>query len=98
MPATDSWRAGKSSSTARGYGYKWQQYREQYLAQHPLCVMCTARGLVTAATVVDHKVPHRGDERLFWDPNNHQSLCKPDHDSVKQREDAAGTSRLPWQR
>lgn len=35
-----SWRAGKSGSTARGYGYAWQQLRERHLAAHPHCVFC----------------------------------------------------------
>ena len=38
--SADSWRSGKESSTARGYGYKWQQARTGYLAHHPLCVYC----------------------------------------------------------
>lgn len=40
--------------------------------------------------VADHKQPHRGDERLFWDENNLQTLCKPCHDSRKQRAEAGG--------
>jgi len=36
-----------------------------------------------AADVVDHIVPHRGDAKLFWDPANLQSMCKPHHDSSK---------------
>ena len=75
-----SWRAGNQSSTARGYGYKWQQARKGWLAKHPLCVVCDAQGRVTAATDVDHIVPHRGDMRLFWDSTtNWQSLCGPCH-------------------
>lgn len=38
--STDSWRAGKESSTARGYGYKWQQARAAYLVKHPFCAYC----------------------------------------------------------
>jgi 5-methylcytosine-specific restriction enzyme A len=86
-----SWRGTKGQgSTARGYGYKWQQARLGYLAQHPLCVMCQAEGRVEAATVVDHKVPHRGDMARFWDSDNWQSLCKPHHDSAKQRMEGEG--------
>ena|SRR5215216_2743747 len=87
---TESWRADiGASSTARGYGYKWQQARAGYLAKHPLCVMCKADGMVRLATVVDHKVAHRGDQGLFWDRNNWQSLCKPHHDSEAQKRDRA---------
>jgi 5-methylcytosine-specific restriction protein A len=35
-----SWRSGKSSSTARGYGYDWQKLRAEHLAEHPHCVYC----------------------------------------------------------
>lgn len=87
--SSDSWRAGKQGSTARGYGYRWQQYRLRYLAQHPLCVMCEAAGRVEAAVVVDHVVPHEGDQQLFWSASNHQALCKPCHDGTKQRQEAA---------
>ncbi|WP_288659528.1 MULTISPECIES: HNH endonuclease [Pseudomonas] len=82
-----SWR-GDKSSTQRGYGYKWQQARLQHLREHPLCVYCERLGRVTAASVVDHKTPHRGDMTLFWDRANWQSLCKPCHDSVKKQEEA----------
>lgn len=37
--SAESWRAGKSS-TERGYGYRWQQARGEYLRLHPFCVMC----------------------------------------------------------
>jgi 5-methylcytosine-specific restriction enzyme A len=95
----DSWRAGKTSSQ-RGYNYRWQQARERYLELHPLCVMCERNGFVRAATVVDHKIPHRGDQVLFWEETNWQSLCKPCHDIVKAREEAAaarGYQCLPSQ-
>lgn len=39
--------------------------------------------------VVDHKIPHNGDERLFWDPENLQTVSKAWHDSEKQRQDKA---------
>ena len=83
---TGSWRDNKSS-TQRGYGYKWQQYRLKFLKMNPLCAYCEKENRVVAATVVDHIVPHKGSEQLFWDVNNHQSLCASCHSSVKQREE-----------
>ena len=82
----------------RGYNSRWQTAREAFLAKHPLCVMCEARGVVRAATVVDHIIPHRLGDALksgnqdrirnsrarFWDSTNWQSLCKPHHDGAKQ--------------
>lgn len=43
----------------------------------------------TSKLVCDHKTPHRGDERLFWDEANLQTLCKPCHDSLKQAAEQA---------
>lgn len=41
----------------------------------------------TAQLVADHIRPHRGDPKLFWAETNLQTLCKPCHDSLKQREE-----------
>lgn len=84
-----SWRSGMTSSQ-RGYNYKWQKARERHLLDSPLCVYCARLGRTTAATVVDHITPHRGDMTLFWDQTNWQSMCKPCHDSVKQAEESNG--------
>jgi 5-methylcytosine-specific restriction endonuclease McrA len=81
------WRTQGMGGTERGYGYAWQQARKRHLYAHPLCVMCEQAGRVTEATVVDHKIPHRGDQALFWDESNWQSLCATHHSSDKQREE-----------
>lgn len=81
------WRTSDQTAAQRGYGYKWQKAREGFLRSHPLCVMCQAEDRVTAATVVDHKTPHRGDQALFWDRANWQSLCATHHSRDKQREE-----------
>ena len=39
------------------------------------------------ATVTDHVTPHKGDETLFWDEDNHQSLCETCHDVKTVTED-----------
>lgn len=74
-PATE-----RGSAAQRGYGARWQKARLLFLAQHPLCVHCDREGRVTAANVVDHVVPHRGNEVLFWDESNWMALCKTHHD------------------
>ena len=43
----------------------------------------------TSQLVADHKTPHHGDEVLFWDENNLHCLCKPCHDSLKQKQERA---------
>lgn len=83
-----SWRHTGMTAAQRGYGYRWQKERAKFLVESPLCVYCEREGRITAATVVDHIQPHRGNQALFWDKNNWQSLCKPCHDSVKAKEEA----------
>jgi 5-methylcytosine-specific restriction protein A len=77
----------RGSAAARGYGRKWQAARADFIRRNPVCVACAGRGLVAAAEVVDHVVPHRGDQRLFWSRSNWQALCKPCHDVKTARED-----------
>ena len=69
----------RQTSTQRGYGSAWQRVRLSYLQRNPLCVACSQQGRVTAASVVDHITPHKGDKQLFWDSDNWQALCKPCH-------------------
>lgn len=75
------------SAGKRGYGSRWQRESKRYLQSHPLCVACMKQGRYTEATVVDHIVPHRGDQTLFWDQSNWQALCKPCHDKKTLTED-----------
>lgn len=84
----------RGSAASRGYGYKWQKAREAFLAkeENALCIMCMegSPSRVEPATVVDHRIPHRGDQKLFWDTNNWQPLCKPHHDRTKQVQEKSG--------
>ena len=43
--------------------------------------------MIVRATVVDHIIPHKGDQKLFWDTRNWQPLCKPCHDKKTATED-----------
>lgn len=65
----------------------WKALRRDQLACAPLCCYCMGEGRLVAATVVDHRTPHKGDAILFYDRDNLQSLCKRHHDSVKQAEE-----------
>lgn len=72
------------SAGSRGYGTAWNKARKRYLETHPLCVECLKAGRYVKATDVDHIKPHRGDNVLFWDQSNWQSLCHRHH-SIKTR-------------
>lgn len=80
------------NKTSRPFKYlyntsRWKTLRKQFLREHPLCEECKKNGVAKAATVVDHIKPHQGDEELFWDQNNWQSLCKHCHDQKTVKED-----------
>lgn len=62
---------------------RWKALRIAQLTSFPLCRMCLESDVVEAATVVDHVKPHKGDEEMFFDPTNLQSLCAPHHDRDK---------------
>lgn len=96
--------AKRLGSAAKGYGYRWQLARADWLRRNPTCAFCSEAGRAVPASVVDHiKAPKLGDAKLsgdssliagawklFWDRANWQSLCKPCHDSTKQRMEKSG--------
>lgn len=54
--------------------YRWRKASEVWRQQHPHCVLCGS-----AAQLVDHIIPHDGDEQRFWDRSNWRSLCHKCH-------------------
>lgn len=59
---------------------RWIRERDAFIADHPFCVNAGKDVRCTLVTeVVDHIVPHRGDEALFWDPQNRQPMCRVCH-------------------
>ena len=82
--------AQRGNAHQRGYGARWQAASKGWLREHPLCACpeCKEGELrYTAATVVDHIIPHKGDMVLFWDRNNWQSMSKTCHDKKTATED-----------
>lgn len=61
------------------YTARWREMRAEQLIMEPYCRDCVAHGVRSAATDVDHIVPHRGDRKLFYDKTNLQSLCHSCH-------------------
>jgi 5-methylcytosine-specific restriction endonuclease McrA len=95
---TASWRKDNGSSSERGYTYAWTKARKRYLSEHQLCVMCAAMTppRITPANVVDHVIPHQGNQELFWDESNWAALCKQHHDSDKQMYERTGRQRAQF--
>lgn len=69
-------RSSDNYSTSR-----WRNLSRSFLSSHPYCEICGS-----PSEVVDHIVPHRGDDDLFWDRDNLQALCKLCHNNKTQRE------------
>lgn len=87
--------AARGTANERGYTSAWRKARAQWLRSHPLCTMCDAQTPAHAAKEVDHRIPHCGDQRLFWDANNWQGGCKAAHSRKTAREDGGFGNRRP---
>lgn len=76
----------RPSAAQRGYSSKWQRESKAFLALPPN--RHCACGCGRLADCVDHKTPHRGDMKLFWDRSNWQPLASsPCHNSRKQSQE-----------
>lgn len=78
--------AKRGTASERGYTSAWRRARARWLREHPLCTMCDAQTPAHAATEVDHRIPHCGNQQLFWDETNWQGGCKAAHSTKTARE------------
>ena len=80
----------QTATQQKWYGsQRWRNRARHQLRLHPLCVMCLAQDQVVPATVADHIIPHKGNERLFWE-GELQSLCATHHSASKQQAEKHG--------
>ena len=86
----------RGNSADRGYDRRWRISRKNYLVDHPWCECPLHAGKADSplATVVDHRIPHRGDKSLFWDKSNWQAMGKECHDRKTATEDGDGGRRV----
>ncbi len=77
--ATKRWRRLRLQVFVRD-GYQCKQTGVLLNGTHP----------APSSPVADHIKEHRGDPKLFWDPDNLQSVSKQWHDRVKQKLEHAG--------
>ena len=68
---------------------KWRDLRTAYLAQHPRCEDCAARGLIVAATEVHHVKPietarseAEARQLAYNSTSNLRALCRECHHAV----------------
>lgn len=83
----------RPTAAQRGYDARWIRESKQYLAKHPYCVHHLEMGRMVKSNVVDHKVPHKGDHKLFWDRSNWQALCFSCHNCKTALNDGGGYNR-----
>lgn len=77
-------RRAYDGAKARHYTKRrWYHLRAAYLATHPLCEC----GCGHAASVVDHKQPHNGDDALLYAWDNLQAMTKQCHDRKTATQD-----------
>ena len=89
----------RGSAQSRGYDAAWRAAAKSHLRTSPLCRYCELGAFgqaprVTAASLVDHLYPHRGDRVLFWARRLWVSACRPCHDGPKQAAERIGGAAL----
>lgn len=82
----------RQGARERGYDSKWDRERAAYLKLNRHCVR---PGCGAEATTVDHIVPHKGDQRLFWSHSNWQALCTSCHSRWKQAQEKRAAHPRP---
>ena len=78
---------------------RWKRESKAFLAEYPFCTAKTYKEAALLAgggrpwtlcgdpaTIVDHRIPHRGNYEAFWDRGNWSALCAPHHQVKTGRE------------
>lgn len=74
------------------YTARWKKLRSMVLVRDAYTcqktgIICSGQYPAGNSPVADHIRQHHGDEALFWDISNIQTVSKAYHDSVKQSEE-----------
>lgn len=86
-PAEPHWKAWYKTA-------RWQRLRQEVLIRDNYTCqrtgqLCTGKHPAPNSPVVNHKRPHRGNETLFWNIDNLETVTKAEHDAAIQREEQA---------
>ena len=63
-------------------GYRWLKLRKAWITKHPACEYC---GDIVALQV-HHRIPPKGNEDLFFDEMNLETVCASCHRRITARE------------
>ena len=73
------------------HGIRKQAFlRDLYTCLRCGCIVIEGNRHHPRAAVANHKKPHKGDEALFFDLGNVETVCKACHDTLVQREESRG--------
>lgn len=86
--AVYSWRSWYK--TARWQRLRLVVFRRDGYVCQKTGVLLVGKYPAPNSPVADHKEPHRGDEDLFWDPKNIETVSKSYHDKQKQSAEKLG--------
>lgn len=85
------YRTQHTATRPEAYDHEWNKVRLAYIAEHPLCEDCNARGKTTPAREVHHIIPLAdGGDRTDW--NNLVALCSYCHH--QRHRDLLATQKL----
>lgn len=73
---------------------RWRRLRQEVLLRDSYTcqrtgVLCSGKHPEPNSPVVNHRQPHRGNEALFWNIDNLETVTKAEHDAAIQREEQA---------
>jgi len=91
----DHARAGRAPWRAWYKTKRWERLRLQVFVRDSYTCqrtgeMCLGKHPEPNSPVANHRVPHRGNAELFWDPGNIETVTKAVHDGMIQSEERAG--------
>lgn len=78
----------------------WQRLRLSYMQQHPLCEECLKKGIIKSAKDIHHIISFMTTddmcerERLAFDSNNLQALCRDCHCEKHNQKGSKSSSTL----
>lgn len=86
----------RGTSAQRLYDGAWERAAKAFLEQpeNVLCRYCDMEDIITAAKLVDHFWPHRGNRELFWRREFWVPSCARCHSGMKQATERAGHAAL----
>jgi len=83
-------KRGRQGTTQAGYGWDWQQLRERFIKDNPLCTECAKNDKAIAAEEVHHIVPITEAPWLRLQSSNLMALCVTCHRSIELARQRAG--------